>query len=267
MNEIIKGVLSSKLLEICGCDIGYGIYTFVSMADENLRLYTHSLCKLPLLIDSSIEILAGKKTEVAKNSIYYEHLKKEQENFLKKFNDVCSLINAKDKIKIGDNKTYASLSAISHLYFDSFTRPIQFFLPHSSVCSGRWDFWDNIDFFTFKENLKEKEFNFDFREKIIQSKVWNSKFNIKEFPIIVQRRLLKEKLFNKKLNPESMIKAMIIRLGEMGKPSIDYEILDFSIREFFTYLEAKKYLRVDREMLFLRRLDEEIIRIIKTGLD
>ena len=266
MDKLTNGVLSAKLLEVCGCDIDYTPYSFISIADENLKLYTHSLHNIPYLIDSSIEILTGKKTEAAKNSIYYKHLKKEQENILKKFNDVCSLINTKGKIKIGENKTYAGLSAISNLYFDSFTRPIQFFLPHSSVCSGRWDFWDNIDFFSFKEKLQDKKFNFEVREKIIQSKVWNTKFDSKEFPFIVQRRLIKEKLLNKKLNPEGMVKAMIIRLGELGRPLINYEILDFSIREFFTYLGVNKYQRIDREINFLQKLDNEVIKILKEGL-
>ena len=263
MDALARGTLSVKLLEACGCDIDPAVYSFVPTADEDIRLYTHSLHNLPLLVDSSIEIFTGKKTDVAKSSIYYKHLKKEQENILKRFNDVSSLVNAKGNIKIKDGKTPAGLAAISHLYFDSFIRPIQFFLPHSSGCSGKWDFWDSIDFFSFKERLENKEFNFEVREKIIKSKVWNFKFDLKEFPVIVQRRLMKEKLFGKKLNPEAMIKAMIIRLGEMGRPFINYEIIDFSIREFFVYLGAKKYLRVDREMLFLRRLDEEIMRIIK----
>jgi len=267
MDELTKGVLSVKLLEVCGCDIDSAVYSFVPTADEDVRLYTHSLPNLPLLIDSSIEIFTGKKTDVAKSAVYYKHLKTEQENVLKKFNDVCGIVNARGNIKIKDDQTHASLAVVSHLYFDSFIRPIQFFLPHSSGCSGKWDFWDSIDFFKFKERLQDKKFNFDVREKILKSKVWNFKFDLEEFPIIVQRRLLKEKLLDKKLNPEAMIKAMIVRLGEMGRPFINYEIIDFSIREFFVYLRAKKYLRVDREMLFLRRLDEEIKNIIEHSLE
>ena len=267
MDELTKGVLSVNLLEACNCDMDSAIYSFIPMAGEDLRLHTHSLHNLPLLIDSSIEIFTGKKTDVAKSSIYYKHLKKEQENILKRFNDVCDSVNTKDKIKISENKTYASLASISHLYFDSFIRPIQFFLPHSSGCSGKWDFWDSIDFFTFKERLQDKKFNFEVREKIMKSKVWDFKFDLKEFPIIVQRRLAKEKLIDKKLNPEAMIKAMIVRLGEGGRPFINYEVIDFSIREFFVYLDARKYLRVDREILFLRRLDGEVKCIIKNSLE
>ena len=267
MNELTKGVLSVKLLEACGGDINSAIYTFIPMEDEGIRLYTHSLHNLPQILDSAVEVFTGNKTEVAKNSIYYKYLKKEQENILKIFSDVCYLINYKGQIKISQNRTYASLSAISHLYFDSFIMPIQFFLPHSSVCSGKWNFWDSIDFFTFKEKLQNKKFNFNFREKIIKNKIWDIKFDLNEFPFIVQRRLIKEKVLDKKLNPEAMIKAMIVKIGEMGRPFINYEILDFSIREFFTYLGVKKYQRIDREIEFLRRLDKEIIKIIKSCLE
>lgn len=266
MDELTKGVLSTKLLEVCDCDIDSAIYTFTPTIGKDIKLHTHNLHNLPQILDSAIEIFAGKKTKIAKNSIYYINLKKDQEKFIKLFSSVCELTGYKGEIKISQNKTYASLSALSCLYFNSFTTPIQFFLPHSSVCSGRWDFWDSIDFFSFKEKLQNKEFNFDFREKILNSKVWDKKFSLEEFPIIVQRRLLKEKLLNKKLDPEAMIKAMIIRLGEMGRPLINYEIIDFSIREFFTYLCTKKYQRVDREMLFLRRLDDEIMSLLKESL-
>lgn len=56
---------------------------------------------------------------------------------------------------------------------------------------------------------------------------------------------------------------MIIRMGEMAKPDINYEIIDYSIRSFFTYLGINKYLRVDREIKFLRRFEEEMIKILR----
>ena len=266
MDKLTKGILSVKLLEACGCDINSTIYTFVPDIGEDIMLSTHNLHNLPQIIDSAIEIFTGSKTKVAKSSTCYIRLKKEHENFLKLFGDVCGLTNYKEQTKISQNKTNAALSALSSLYFDAFTKPVQFFLPHSSACSGKWYFWDSIDFFAFKDKLQNKEFNFNFREKIMKSEVWNTKFDLKIFPMIVQRRLIKEKLLDKKLNPESMIKAMIIKMGEMGRPFINYEIIDFSIREFFTYLGAKKYLRVDREMEFLKRLDSEIITLLKEGL-
>ena len=48
-------------------------------------------------------------------------------------------------------------------------------------------------------------------------------------------------------------------MGEMAKPDINYEVIDYSIRSFFTYLNTNKYLRVDRETKFLRMFEKEII--------
>jgi len=266
MDELTKGILSAKLLEVCGCNINSAIYTFTPIENEELRLYTHSLHNLPQVLDSAIEIFTREKTKIAKNPIYYMNLKKDHERLISLFSSLCGLLDYKGQKKIEQNKMHAALSCMNHIYFDTFTKPIQFFLPHSSICSGNWEFWDSINFFTFKEKLQNKEFNFNFKEKIIRSEVWNTKFDLKIFPMIVQRRLIKEKLLDKKLNPASMVKAMIIKIGEMGRPFINYEAIDFSIRELFVYLNEKKYTRVDREIEFLRRLDKEIIRILKEGL-
>ncbi len=266
MDELSKGILSAKLLEVCNCDVNSAIYSFIPSENENARLYTHNLHNMPQNLDSAIEVFAREKTQVAKNSIYYSTIKERQEKSIKLLNETLEFVGYKGQKKIGKQKVHAALSCISHIYLDMFMKPIQFFLPHSSACSGKWDFWDSIDFLTFKEKLQNKEFNFNFREKIMKSKVWNTKFDLNIFPMIVQRRLTKEKLLSQKLNPASMIKAMIIKIGEMGKPFINYETIDFSIREFFTYLGEKKYQRVDREMEFLKRLDEEIITLLKKSL-
>ena len=60
-----------------------------------------------------------------------------------------------------------------------------------------------------------------------------------------------------------MIKAIIIRMGELAIPSINYETIDFVIRDIFTYLHVDKYKRVDLEMEFLKRFEEEIINEMK----
>ena len=262
MDDLTKGILSANLLKSCNCDMAYSVYSFVPNISKEIELYTHNLHNIPQILDPAIDLFAGKKSS-HKNSIYYSNLKKSREELIRLLNNVCEFVGYREQKNIGQNKIPAALSYISHIYFDTFTDPIQFFLPNSSVCSGKWEFWDNIDFFSFKENLKNKEHNFIFRDKVTKSELWNIKFDLNEFPIIVQRRLIKEKLLNKKLDPESMIKAIIIRLGEMGRPFINYEVIDLSIREFFTYLGTKKYLRVDREMELLKRLDNEIIKLLK----
>lgn len=259
-------VLASKLLEICGQGKNSVIYSILPNLDKEpvyfKGVYTHNLENLPIVLDSTLEIFSGKRTNVAKNSYIFTKIKENKDEFMNCLGLVKDLINYKES-KIGDNKVNAALCLVSHLYFDSFTQPLQVFIPHASPCSGQWFFWDKINYLSFKESFNQKNFFFDFRKKIIDSDVWNFKPKPKDFPLIIQRRLTKEKLFNKPLSPESMIKAMIIRLGEMAKPDINYEIIDYSIRSFFTYLGVKQYLRVDREIMFLRRLEEEIKTIVK----
>ena len=70
MDRLTKGVLSVKLLEVCGCGIDSAIYVFIPMEDEDIWLYTHSLHNLPKILDSAIDIFTENKTKVAKSSIY-----------------------------------------------------------------------------------------------------------------------------------------------------------------------------------------------------
>ena len=190
----------------------------------------------------------------AKNS--YEHLriKEECNRFLKLLGE------HKVGMRMGGDKIKAALSLVSHAYFDSFLKPVHFFIPQSSFCSGQWDLWNKRGYLELKEKFSDKEFINKFYDKIKNSEVWNTKINPDDFPLIIKRRILKEKNTGMMLNPEAMIKAMIIRMGELARPSIDYEVIDFAIRDFFTYLQVKKYLRVDREIEFLRRLEKEITK-------
>jgi hypothetical protein len=264
MDEQIYILTAAKFLEMCGCDKDTAIYSILPTIDKKpehyKKLYGHILKNQPELLDCALEIFTGKRTEVARSSYAYTRVKEEKESFLNLFGQARKL--AKLPSTISSNKLAAALSLISHSYMDSFFYPIQFFLPHSSVCSGQWGFWDKIDYLKFIENIYQKGTMKLLTKKLLKSNVWGTKFKPGDFPEIVKRRLLKEKLLGKKLNPEAMIKAMIIRMGELATPSINYEVIDFSIRSFFTYLGVKKYLRVDREILFLRRFEKEFTKIL-----
>lgn len=265
MQNIPHLTFTTKVLEKCGCDKSAVIYSLLPLIDEKPEYmkgtYSHCLENQPKLIDSALEIFTGKKLGAAKNSYEYTRIKEEKESFFNLFSRFKNITNLPSKIST--DKIEAALASLSHIYLDTIFNPVQFFIPHSSSCSGQWQFWNDINYFELKEKLNQKEFIFSLREKLDKSKIWDIKFEPEEFPLIIKKRLLKEKAFGKKFDPESMIKALIIRIGEIAKPDVNYEIIDFSIRSFFTYLAIKKYSRVDREIEFLRRFEKEIINILK----
>lgn len=265
MNPYIYLILLNKLNEVCGLEDDNLVYALTPSIDNKLGymngIYSHTLDKLPLIVDSSLEIFGGIRVGAAKKSYAYLRLKEEKENFIKILTDAKQLLRLRE-IKLGNNKNDAALAALSHIYLSSFIKPVQFFLPHSSICSGQWDFWDKVNYLELIEKIHQKETTKLLSKKLLKNDVWKTKFKADDFPEIVKRRLLKEKLLGEKLGSNAMIKAMIIRMGELAKPSINYEVIDFSIRSFFTYLGVKKYLRVDREILFLRTLEKELEKIL-----
>lgn len=258
-------LLSSKLLETCSCNKESAIYSLLPLTDtepNNLRnKYIRCLENHPHLIDASFEILLNKRTSIAKNSYLYTKIKKDKDKLIESFSKNKDLLGISE-LKIEKDKISAALALVSSIYFESFTQPVQFFLPNSSACSGQWKFWEDNNYFRFLEDINEEKFNLSFMEKIAKSDIWNAKFQPTEFPEIIKKRLIKEQSLEKKLCPEAMIKAIIIRMGELGRPFVNYENIDYSIRKFFVYLGIKKYLRIDREILFLRRLEKEIICLL-----
>jgi len=265
MNIQTSLVFVKKLNELCGLDDSDLIYTMVPLIDSKPSymegIYSHTLDKLPLVIDSSLNVFAGVKGDFAKSSYVYLRVKEEKEDFIKKITDSKQLLKL-GGISFGDSRCEAAFAALSSIYLRSFIVPVQFFLPHSSVCSGQWDFWDKIDYMELVEKANQKGKIRLLCGRLLKSSVWETKFKADDFPEIVKRRLVKEKKLDKKLDPNALMKAMIIRMGELASPSINYDVIDFSIRSFFTYLGVKQYLRVDREMLFLRRFEEEMKGIL-----
>ncbi len=265
MNNLIYLVLANKLNDVCdykGDNLVYSLLPSIDSKPEHMKMiYAHSLDNLPLALDCALAVFGNKRTDAAKQSYPFVRLKEEKDNFLNMLAASKEIIGVKN-IKVGDDNVGAALAALSHIYFDSFIYPVQFFLPHSSVCSGQWDFWDRVNYLELVKKINEKETTKLLSEKLLKSNVWKVRFKPEEFPEIVKRRLIKEKLLDKNLDSSALIKAIIIRMGELAQPSINYEVIDFSIRSFFTYLGVKQYLRVDREMLFLRAFEKEMKDIL-----
>ena len=141
---------------------------------------------------------------------------------------------------LSDNKNALFLSIASYTYFDLWIRPRQVFFPRSSYCSGAWNLWEEIDYPQFSEY-----FNLDSQEEG-ECSGWFEDTN-----------------WSEELNGLSMLKAIIIRMGEMGSPSIDYSVVDWNIRILLRYLGVQEYLRADTEVEFLKKQDIWLLSLFK----
>lgn len=260
MNLNLSLKFVSNILKRCDCNQGSGIYSLLPATDHDPQyfsgLYAHNIGNLPKMIESGIKIICQNKPKAV--SFEDNLVKTDKEYIHKTFSDFISLEKMKN-INITTNKTQVSLAALSHIYFLTFFRPVQFFIPYSSSCSGQWQLWDTIDFLNIKQHIE----NISSLNMLLPEKTWDINITLENFNPIIVRRLKKEGNLNRSLDPESMIKALIIRLGELASPNINYENIDLTIRKFFTFLAVKKYLRIDREMRYLQLLEENIKRNIQ----
>ena len=138
-----------------------------------------------------------------------------------------------------ENEGALFLSFLSFVYFGLWLAPRQLFFPMSSLCSGSWDLWGTIDYFKLLEEFLP-ESGTEFFPEIYSSSIWDEP-----------------------LDHFSLIKAMLIRMGEKGNPSIPYSIIDRTTRESLRFLGLKEYKRVDAELEFLKNYEsqqEELFR-------
>ena len=199
-----------------------------------------------------ISIFFGKEIDGGKSTFEYKNICKYKELFLQS----AKSLNLTRTNVISDNKLEVGLSVLSSLYLTTFYHPIPFFLPFSSCYCGRYDFWDKIDYIT----LRSKVGNFAFSEKLMgeitSSEFWNVKTEMDVFPMAVRERLLRNREMDKEYNPAAMMKAMIIRIGELS--NVDYGVLDRSIRSFLRYVEHVDYVRPDRELEYLKVIESRL---------
>ncbi len=271
-------VLAAKLLESSKLDLGAAIYSVIPVIDQKPahfhRVYAHILENQPDFLDVTLELfkrpevlkrdfkaleqfISGKASQLEKEfnetpssdtikrrkiekKIYaFKRIGEETPEFLKLLDDARDVVGDERVKKISTDKTSAAVSLLSHTFFDTFNNPVQLFLPNCSYCSAQWEFWSKIDYMKFRGDFYKPENIVPFRRAIAASKVWSIT-----------------------LKPEALMKAMIIRLGEMGEPAIPYEIVDMGVRDFLRYMDVNEYQRPDMELKFLRDLEDEISSII-----
>lgn len=241
------------------------IYGFVPMVGgqkgDAQRAFSSSLQNVSSLIDAGQSVFSGLRGEVSKSSPGYLLLSKEKDHLFSLLSDCMDVLSLKGG-KITLSKQEAGLAVLGSVYGSTFFLPTQFFLPDSSLCSGHWKFWESINYQSLLERAQGKDFQLKMGRNMLQKKI-QADFKPEDFPEIVSMRLKKEKLYGRPLDILGLLKGIIIRMGELASPSVPYEVVDFSIRRFFSYLEIKQYVRVDREVLFLRRMEKEMYSIIQ----
>ncbi|MHA2315718.1 MAG: hypothetical protein ACXACF_10640, partial [Candidatus Hermodarchaeia archaeon] len=99
----------------------------------------------------------------------------------------------------------------------------------------QWEFWKNVGYLTFRSKFYRKEIIQTFRERLLNDKIWNTK-----------------------VDPYTLVKAMVVRLGDLSQPGIGYEIVDWKIREYLRFLGLDEYKRPDRELQFCKNLEKKI---------
>ena len=178
---------------------------------------------------------------------YYYHRKyffyKQILHALKEIGDQYASMNGEKQIPRSlfgkENEGPLFLSFLSFVYFDLWLAPRQLFFPVSSFCSGSWDLWEEIDYFKLLEEVVP-ESETEFFSEVYRSPIWDEP-----------------------LDHFSLIKAMLIRMGERGSPPIPYSIIDRTMREFLRFLGLSEYKRVDVELEFLKKYEsqqEELFR-------
>lgn len=271
-------VLAAKLLESSKLDLGAAIYSVIPVIDQKPahfhRVYAHILENQPDFLDVTLELFkrpevtrrdfktleqfisgranqlekefnetpatdVAKRRKIEKRIYAFKRIGEETPEFLKLLDDARDVVGDARVTKISTDKLSAAVSLLSHTFFDTFNNPVQLFLPNCSYCSAQWEFWSKIDYMKFRGDFYKPENIVPFRREIAKSTVWNTA-----------------------LKPEALMKAMIIRLGEMGEPAIPYEIVDMGVRDFLRYMDVNEYQRADMELKFLRDLEDEISSII-----
>jgi hypothetical protein len=250
MDHVTHLVMAYKLLESCGCRSGSSIYSVLPALDREPphfhRVYAHIISNFPRMLTTATHIFCNHwplELPVDLHSYEYDRINVDSEYYLSLVKKASALTNDDSMLDLKPELVGGGLALLSHLYFDTYNNPVQAFLPDSVYPSGQWDFWKSVDYFTFRTKFYTQESLSVFRKGVLESDVWDAK-----------------------IDPYGMIKAMIIRLGDLSQPSASYEIVDSKISEYLGFLGYNKYERVDRELQFCKDIEKEIELLIGESL-
>jgi len=246
MDHVTHLVMAYKLLKSCGCHPGSSIYSVLPALDREPphfhRVYAHIISNFPKMLMTSTRIFCNhwpSDLPVDTKSYEYDRISVDHEYYLSMVREASVLVNDDSILELNQNLVGGGLALLSHLYFDTYNNPVQAFLPDSVYPSGQWNFWKNVDYMLFRTKFYTEKASLTFRKAVLSSDLWNVK-----------------------IDPFRMIKAMIIRLGDMSQPVIDYEVVDSKISEYLGFLGYSKYERVDRELQFCKEVEKTIEALI-----
>lgn len=243
MDHLTHIVMSYKLLQSCGCDKRAAIYSLLPVLDREPahfhRVYGHIISNFPRILTTAIHVFVDNSVSVDKGSYEYKRISEDKEYYLSLVKKASAIIKDDSILNPSSEKLDGGLSLLSHIYFDTYNNPVQTFLPDSVYSSGQWDFWRNVGYLTFRTKF--------YRDDVIS---------------VFRKELLNDKLWNVKVNPYTLVKAMIIRLGDLSMPGVKYEVVDWKIREYLRFLGLDEYKRPDRELRFCKNLEKRITALI-----
>ena len=243
MDHLTHIGMAYKLLESCGCDKRAASYSLLPAIDREPahfhRVYAHIISNFPKIITTAIHVFSDNSVPVDKNSYEYRRISDDKKYFLRLTEAASSVINDNSISHPSSDKVSGGVALLSHIYFDTFNNPVQAFLPESVYSSGQWEFWKNVGYLTFRSKFYRKDIIQTFRERLLDDKIWDTK-----------------------VDPYTLIKAMIVRMGDLSQPRIGYEIIDWKIREYLRFLGCDEYKRPDRELQFCKNLEKKIESLI-----
>ena len=243
MDHLTHIGMAYKLLKSCGCDKRAALYSLLPAIDREPahfhRVYAHIISNFPKILTTAIHVFSDNSVPVDKNSYEYKRISDDKKYFLRLTRAASSITNDNSISDPCSDKVSGGVTLLSHIYFDTFNNPVQAFLPESVCSSGQWEFWKNVGYLTFRSKFYREDVIQTFREQLFNDKIWNTK-----------------------VDPYTLVKAMIIRMGDLSQPGIEYEIVDWKIREYLRFLGCDEYLRPDRELQFCKNLEKKIESLI-----
>lgn len=250
MDHVTHLVMTYKLLNSCGCDPGSSIYSVLPSLDREPahfhRMYAHVISNFPRMLTNATHIFCDDwplDFPLDTTSYEYERITTDSKYYMSLLKDAAAIVNDDSMLNPTPALLGGGLALLSHLYFDTYNNPVQAFLPNSVYPSGQWDFWKNVDYMEFRTKFYTEKAIAAFRKGFLESHIWNAK-----------------------VDPGKMVKAMIIRLGDLSQPVQGYEVVDSKINEFLGFLGSKEQGRVDEELQFCNNLEKEIEVLIRQSL-